>query len=481
MKNTGKIILLLCLTVLVYPAAAQLMRVAILPQPTVKVTPSIQPVLGGVGIDYFRMEPNGAAGASQPAYNQVLSPADVVVKINNKLSHQTFQSLVEGDNALLLLHPLSKDRIHVEINTLSSQSQGVESVELDVLAPVVIGYNKTDADVKQAMVMFKNYGTQITPAGYFNRAMCLDIMQQNRKLTYGEDYVMTPASLRLLNKLYTSLDYTLFAPKEFKTFVNSNLISITDSGELDNGAIWNLQQVFYYQQAIAATQAINTGWKTKNYTECKTAFYNESYHLTVFNNFPYPDTLINGERWVHMMAWKNKGFTKPEEGKTPAYRRNDSIFYKSAPELFNHAFFMVQASELENWLRKNFTSPVTGRMRLMQLLGLPPNSTNDEFEEFWVRKEDMFRPGIDSSLNLGGLLANLDSSYIKSFLGYSSGSFSASVLLSKYPFTGYGYTWDWNPENKTHAGLNEFVLKENREIYISGNYTTEEFLKKIYQ
>ncbi len=471
-----------CITGLHFTSTAQLMRMAILPQPTVKITPSLQPVLAGLSIDYYRMEPNGGAGSNQPAYNQVLSPADVVVKINNKLSHKTFQTLTEGENALLVLHPLSKDRIHAEINPLNPESQGIESIELDVLAPVEIGYNKTDADVQQAIIIFKNYGLQLIPKEYFDRAICLDIMQQNNKLVVTETSELSPASASLCNKLYASLDFNLFPLNDLKTYIAKGFISVNDSGKLTSESITQLQQIFYYRQAIAATQTINTGWKTKNYNDCKDAFYSESYRLYRFDDPGSLDTIINNERYVHMLAWKAKGFAQPSSSKPFIVKRNDSVFYQSSPVFFNNAFFMVQAAEMNSFLKADHISELTlqeSRLRLMQLLGLPPGSANDEFEDLWVKKNDMFRPGIDSSLTVGGVLNALDSAYIKSFLGYSTGSFSSSGLLNKFPFTGLGYTWDWRPENKSHVGLNEFVLKENRQIYLGKTYTTEEYLKKL--
>lgn len=472
---------ILCVGLFVFQAAGQLMRMAILPQPTVKITASLAPVMAGLGIDYYRMEPSGTEGSNQPAYNQVLSPADVVVKINNKLSHKTFQSLVEGENALLLLHPLSKDRIHAEINVRNPESEGIESIELDVLSPVEIGYNKSDADIKQATIIFKNFGWQLTPAAYFEHAICLDILDKNSQMAYSESLDLTPATRRRLGKLEAGFDFGLFGLRDLKTFISNGFITINDSGELTKESIGKLQQVFYYQAAIAATQPINTGWKTKSYDDCKTAFYRESYHLWKIDDDGTLDTVIGQERYVHMTAWKAKGFAQPAPDKSFIVVRHDSVFYRSSPAFFSNAFFMVQARQLQWWLGQQQAgngSMADRRLRLMQLLGLPPGSWNDEFEDFWVRKSDMFRPAIDSSLDAGGILATLDSSYMKSFLGYSTGSFSAPALLNKYPFTGLGYTWDWYPENPTHVGLNEFVLKGGVEVYISKTYSTEEYLNK---
>lgn len=464
------------------PALAQLMRLSVLPQSTVKISKDQQPVLNSIGIDYYLTEPNSANVPNQPVYNQLYSAADVMVKINNKISHRSFQSLIDGDNAVLLLQPLSKERVHAVLNPNNPDSRSIDIIELDILAPLEIGYNQTNPDVKQTMVIFRNFGSQISQQEYFQRAACLDIMLQNGKLAYDGSYALTPSSLQLLNKLYTTLDFNQFPPKDLKSLIGSSFITINDSGALTPASSSRLQQYFYYQQAIAATQAINTGWKTKNYNECKTAFYAGSYNLTRPDGSAPPiDTLINGIRYTRMIAWKGSKFAIPEEKNSYTYRRGDSVFYKSSATFFANAFFMTRAADMEQFVSSHHMGTgniQAARTRLMQLLGLPPNATNDLFAEFWVKNTDMFRPGIDSSLNLTSILSTPDSNYMKGFLGYSTGSFSASTLFGKYPFTGLGYTWDWHPENITHVGLNEFVLKEAREIYISKTYSTEEFLRK---
>ena len=48
----------------------------------------------------------------------------------------------------------------------------------------------------------------------------------------------------------------------------------------------------------------------------------------------------------------------------------------------------------------------------------------------------------------------------------------------KYPWTQLGYTYDWNPENKSHVGLSEFVIGENKNIVIKAIYSTNDYLEK---
>lgn len=43
-------------------------------------------------------------------------------------------------------------------------------------------------------------------------------------------------------------------------------------------------------------------------------------------------------------------------------------------------------------------------------------------------------------------------------------------LFQKNPWTQLGYTYDWNPRNKSHVGLSEFVIDRNKNVIINGIY-----------
>jgi hypothetical protein len=54
-------------------------------------------------------------------------------------------------------------------------------------------------------------------------------------------------------------------------------------------------------------------------------------------------------------------------------------------------------------------------------------------------------------------------------------SFADSSLYRRYPFTQLGYTYDWNPKNKKHEGLSEFVIGSNRNIVVNKVYKTMDY------
>jgi hypothetical protein len=333
--------------------------------------------------------------------------------------------------------------------------------------------------VNQAMLIFKNFGLLVSSADYLNLALCMDIVQQNNKLIHNENGELTSGSIALIKKLMKTVNFNLFSPRDYKSFIENGFITITDSGAITNESIGKLQQVFYYQQAISVTRQINNTWKSKIASDIKPVFYRESYNLIkpVDNNL-WKDTLINGVKYILMVAWKSndfmsKSFVISKDGRQ--YFRSDSTFFK-------YPMFMALGGQMEHWMkthRINRTNIQEGRTRLKQLLGLTPNAGNDLFVELWVKENDFFRPAIDSSLSLTGVLTGSDSAYMVGFMNYSVNSFNTPSLCGNYPFTGFGYTWDWNPENTLHIGLNEFVVKEARQLLIRRTCTTQEYLDGI--
>ncbi|MCP4439613.1 MAG: hypothetical protein GY810_11780 [Aureispira sp.] len=120
-------------------------------------------------------------------------------------------------------------------------------------------------------------------------------------------------------------------------------------------------------------------------------------------------------------------------------------------------------------------------LRLKQLLGLPPTVTKSYFIEFWVQPKDLFRPcpdkdTEDSSCELC-FTDDSDSTHIQWIRNLRNDSYY-NCSGDKYPWTQLGYTYDWNPKNKTHVGLSEFVIKNNSSIFVNKVYTTEEYLNK---
>ncbi len=180
---------------------------------------------------------------------------------------------------------------------------------------------------------------------------------------------------------------------------------------------------------------------------------------------------INGEDYVLVSSWKAD--TK--------YYKNDanSGFYNTG----KYPVWVTVAPELQQWVATQKKIPNADK-RLKQLLGLPPDADKKYFVEFWVRPQDLFRPCIDTEVtdaNCDLHLKNTAAADCENLLWLAEQvrmSFEDSVLYKRYPFTQLGYTFDWNPKNKQHVGLSEFVIGKNKNIVVGEVFTTADYLKR---
>lgn len=119
--------------------------------------------------------------------------------------------------------------------------------------------------------------------------------------------------------------------------------------------------------------------------------------------------------------------------------------------------------------------------RLKQLLGLPPNVSKTHFVEFWVKPSDVFRPCPDNEItdNSCGLCfpENTSEEY-RQWVNQLRLDSYYNCKGDKYPWTQLGYTYDWNPKNKSHVGVSEFVIKQNSTIYVNKIIKTVEYLSE---
>jgi hypothetical protein len=175
---------------------------------------------------------------------------------------------------------------------------------------------------------------------------------------------------------------------------------------------------------------------------------------------------INGEDHILVVTWKSNDFY-PDSG---AYSTGKyQMWVTTAPELKQR-----MASE-------KYKDPDT---RLKQLLGLPPAAKYSLFIEFWVRPVDIFRPCPDKEISDGkcNLCFNAqdsgDMNHIRWINENRLDSYYACGLQNQYPWTQLGYTYDWNPHNKSHIGLCEFVIDTNKIIYVNGKYITQDYLNR---
>lgn len=177
---------------------------------------------------------------------------------------------------------------------------------------------------------------------------------------------------------------------------------------------------------------------------------------------------INGEDYVLVVSWK--------QNITYYKTYLDSVFYNTGP----YNIWVTTAPELK--LRLAEEKPTDMNRRLIQLFGLPPNGSYSYFVEFWVKPSDLFRPCPDKEITdekCETCFPNeTDSTHVAWINENRISRYYQCELYNQYPWTQLGYTYDWNPENKSHIGLSEFVIGKNCKIKVNRIYTTEEYLSK---
>jgi hypothetical protein len=181
---------------------------------------------------------------------------------------------------------------------------------------------------------------------------------------------------------------------------------------------------------------------------------------------------IGGESYVLVSAWKAD----------TVYYKNDvkTGFYNTG----KYPIWVTVAPDLQKKLateKRKYKSQKAMDKRLRQLFGLPPGDKKLYFVEFWVRPADLARPCVDTDVtdNSCELFlpkdATPDCESLMWLANQARASFADSSLYRRYPFTQLGYTYDWNPKNKKHEGLSEFVIGSNRNIVVNKVYKTMDY------
>jgi len=120
---------------------------------------------------------------------------------------------------------------------------------------------------------------------------------------------------------------------------------------------------------------------------------------------------------------------------------------------------------------------------LRQLLGLQPFTVETAFVEFWVKPEELYRPCPDNETSDTACELNLpqdvDQEYRTWFNHTRAFQYSdcKDTVFNElgYPWTQLGYTYDWSPDNPSHVGLSEFVIRRNSIIYVRGKHNTKSY------
>jgi len=174
---------------------------------------------------------------------------------------------------------------------------------------------------------------------------------------------------------------------------------------------------------------------------------------------------FNGEDYLLVVAWKSKdSIYKPYL---------DSNFYNTG----NYPIWVTTSPELRQRMKHETEKDTT--LRIKQLLGLPPNNSYDYFIEFWVKPEDLFRPCPDNEITDKQCELCFPDSTDPTYIYWVNENRISRYYNCKdddYPWTQLGYTYDWNPKNKSHIGLSEFVIREHKDVIVRAVYTTNGYL-----
>ena len=175
-------------------------------------------------------------------------------------------------------------------------------------------------------------------------------------------------------------------------------------------------------------------------------------------------TKINGEEYILVCTWKQN----------VSFYSKDTVFNTG-----NWPLWVTTAPELKN--RIKLESPKDTNLRLIQLLGLPPGSKYSYFVEIWVKPQDLFRACPDKEVTDGKcdlcFPEGTDEEHIKWINENRISRYYQCDLYNQYPWGQLGYTYDWNPNNKSHVGLSEFIIGKNKTVYINRISSTTQYLK----
>ncbi|MEG1562704.1 MAG: hypothetical protein RR365_03120 [Bacteroides sp.] len=120
------------------------------------------------------------------------------------------------------------------------------------------------------------------------------------------------------------------------------------------------------------------------------------------------------------------------------------------------------------------------RMRMVLLLGLPPDYNSDYIVFFYADREGIFRPSPDRETD--DHEASLDfppgtpQHYRAWFNEYSQFAYQSAT---PYPWTRLGYTYDWNADNKSHIGPGEFVINTGSLVRIKAKLTVWQWYQQL--
>jgi len=187
---------------------------------------------------------------------------------------------------------------------------------------------------------------------------------------------------------------------------------------------------------------------------------------------PHNDTLVwrtvgDSARQVLVVTWGGSG-TLPSAAAGDTVTADQDVWVTAVPQIRQFCQALNRRGDAL-------------RLRLAQRLGLPPDADYDRFVELWVRPRDLVRPCPDPEVTdrecelrpptpeAHVQISDVHQEWFQKLKETSYGP-------DGYPFTGLGYTYDWDPTTD-EVGPSEFVLRPGETATVNATYGTDEYCR----
>lgn len=167
------------------------------------------------------------------------------------------------------------------------------------------------------------------------------------------------------------------------------------------------------------------------------------------------------QRWMTDEAGKEYvpvGSMMPAEDAATYPENNEELIWVTLPyDLAGHLVRRLPAS----------TDSLECRMRMVQLLGLPPDCDYDCMVFFYVEASGLFRPTPDWETTDHEASLDFPASATAEYRAWFEANCHASYQTeSPYPWTRLGYTYDWHPGTASVTGPGEFVVRLEAKVVV---------------
>lgn len=128
---------------------------------------------------------------------------------------------------------------------------------------------------------------------------------------------------------------------------------------------------------------------------------------------------------------------------------------------------------------KSFSDSASLHLRIAQVLGMPPDTKNNFFVEYWVYPNKLFRPAPDPEItdHEADLYfpSEVSQTYKTWFYNEMKNKYDTNTS-SAFPWTRLGYTYDWaDPSNP--VGLSEFAVDTNALVRVRAVYSSWQYYR----